>query len=370
MSDREWMARALELAREREGFTAPNPPVGAVIVREGKVLGEGAHQAAGLPHAEVEAVRACSQPPRGATLYVTLEPCSTLGRTPACTDLIIREQIGRVVIGCTDPNPSHAGRGIEILRAAGVEVAISELEADCRRLIEPFARRITTGLPWITLKLALTLDGRIADRAHTSKWITGAPAREEVQRLRKRVDAILAGAETVQRDNPSLLCRLPGAPEKMVRVVLDARGALSPDLTVFSDAAAHRTIVATTSAAPAARVEAWKAAGARVWLFASSADGRIHLESLLRRLAADEGCNHILCEGGGHLAGSLLQEALVQEGYFFYAPFIFNDPAARSGFTASGWHLADAPRGHFETAERFGEDLLIRWRPDAQNSAD
>ncbi len=363
MTDREWMLRAIDLAKSRDGFTAPNPPVGAVVVREGRLLGEGAHQAAGSPHAEVEAVRACSEPPRGATLHVSLEPCSTAGRTPPCTDLIIREKIARVVIGCLDPNPRHAGRGVDILRAAGIQVEMSGLEAECRRVIEPFARRVGTGLPWVELKLGLTLDGRIADRAHTSKWITGAPAREAVQRLRFRADAVLAGAETVSRDNPSLLCRLPGAPEKALRVVLDARGALSPDLTVFRDAAVRRTIVATTSAAPASRVSAWQAAGAKVWLFAASTDGRIHLESLLRRLVADEGCNRILCEGGGRLAGSLLQEGLVQEGYFFYAPFMFNDPAARSGFSASGWHLADAPRGRFETVERLGDDLLVCWRP-------
>ena len=195
-TDARWMARAIMLARRGEGGTHPNPPVGAVVVRKGKVLGEGWHRQAGLPHAEVEAIHACRSPVKEATLYVTLEPCCTHGRTPPCTDLIIRSGIARVVVGCVDPNPRHASRGFRLLHKAGIEVTTGVCSAECSRLIEPFAMRITNGRPFVTLKLAMTLDGCIADRGGASKWITGPAARATVQSLRQRVDAVMVGAGT------------------------------------------------------------------------------------------------------------------------------------------------------------------------------
>jgi len=239
--DTRFMRQALRLAARGEGFTRPNPPVGAVVVRDGRVIGRGYHRAAGLPHAEVEALNACRESARGATLYVTLEPCSTTGRTPPCTGRIVQEGLARVCIGCLDPNPRHAGRGITRLREAGIAVETGICETACRELIEPFTRHILDQRPMVTLKLALTLDGRLADRERRSKWITGETARAWVQRLRRRTDAIMVGAGTVLADDPELRCRLPGAGAAW-RVVVDGTGRLPAGRRLFTDAYAARTI--------------------------------------------------------------------------------------------------------------------------------
>ena len=353
------MRRALALARRGEGHTRPNPPVGAVIVRRGAVIGEGYHHAAGQPHAEIEAIRACRQHPRGATLYVTLEPCSTAGCTPPCTDRILAEGFARVCVGCTDPNPKHAGRGIDILRQAGIPVDTGVCERDCRALIAPFARRITTALPWVTLKLALTLDGRLADRKGRSKWITGEPARAWVQQLRRRADAILVGAGTVMADDPELRCRLPRAGAAW-RVIVDADGALSPDRRVLTDAWAARTIVASLPAGTA-RLRRTLPTGSPVtlWTFRASRAGMLSPTALLRRLAAEKAVMHVVCEGGGRLAGSLAKADCVDTYAFVYAPMILGDGAAVPSIEGTGWSLSRARRGRFADVRRLGNDLLV-----------
>lgn len=362
-SDRRFMRLALACARRGEGHTRPNPPVGAVIVRQGRVIASGYHRRAGAAHAEVEALRACGRAARGATLYVTLEPCSSAGRTPPCTGEILRAGIGRVVAGCVDPNPRHAGRGFELLRAAGVRVDAGVCVAECRELIAPFAKQVACGLPWVTLKLALTLDGRIADREGHSRWITAPPARVWVQRLRRRADAIMVGAGTVVADDPELRCRLRGAGETW-RVIVDHAGTLPPAARVLRDDWSGHTIVATTARGLRALRESLPAATAvRLWSFPSAAGGRISLRAVLRRLALETGALHVVCEGGGKLAGSLVRAGLVDTCALLYAPALLGDSAARPAVAGLDRLLARRFEMDIERVSRLGGDLLLLARP-------
>ena len=354
------MRRAIALARLSEGHTRPNPPVGAVIVRNGRKLGEGRHQCAGCAHAEVEALNACREPVAGATLYVTLEPCCTHGRTPPCTDRILRDGIARVVVGCRDANGCHCGRGLEILEKKGVEVVYGVCEEDANELVVPFAKHIVSGYPFVTVKLAMTLDGRIADRTCCSKWITGEAARSEVQRLRRRADVMLVGAGTVCADNPSLQCRQPGG-GRLMRVIVDATGRTPAKSQVYTDDAADRTIVATTPAAAKKKAAAWCKQGAQVWAFAPDKAGRVPLKRLLKKLG-DAGYLHVLCEGGGRLVGGLNDAGLVDEYCLFYAPAVLGDVRAVSGVAGQGYLLKQMPRMRCVELKRFGEDVMMRVR--------
>jgi len=327
-----FMQRALALAKRGEGLTRPNPPVGAVLVQNGKIVAEGFHKKAGGDHAE----RAClknlkpkAQSLRSSTLYITLEPCSTFGKTPPCTDLILARGIRRVVIGAKDPNPAHAGRGIRILRRAGVEVITGVCRAEAEALIAPFAKRILTGMPYVTLKLASTLDGRIADASGKSKWITDPQARAKVQELRRSADAIMVGAGTVRADNPSLLPR-PAKGRAPLRVVVGAT--LQANAKVLTDEASDRTLVMNGP-----------------------------LKRILRELGK-HGVMHVLCEGGGELAGSLVRAGLVDEFALFIAPSLLGgDGVPMVG--KKGWPLADMPLLHFQTLEKCGKDVFIRALP-------
>ncbi len=360
-----FMRRAIRAARLGVGQTRPNPPVGAVVVgKDGKILGTGHHQKAGGPHAEVNAVADCGDADlSSATIYVTLEPCSTTGRTPPCTDLLIARKLRRVVIGCTDPNPKHAGRGVDILRAAGIQVDVGICQAECRELIIPFTSAMIRKRPHVTLKLGMTLDGKIADRTGASKWITNAAARTYVQRLRHDADAILAGSGTVLADNPQLICHLKGVVPNAWRVIVDSRGRLPANVRVLSDAYAGQTVVATT-AGGAARL------GARlpndpqpkIWTSPVGPDGRVDLRLLLERLTAELGVMELFCEGGGELAGSLLKAELVDRLIVFFAPVILGDAAARPGFADIDALLEDGrlavARHRFRS---FGNDICIQY---------
>lgn len=359
--DERMMRLAVAEARKGVGLTRPNPPVGAVVAdAAGRVIGRGHHCGAGLPHAEVNAVANCGDADlSGCTIYVTLEPCSTYGRTPPCTELILSRKIRRVVVGATDPNPKHAGRGLDILRAAGVEVVENVRARDCQELIAPFASAMLRGRPRTTLKLAMTLDGRIADRTGRSKWITSAASRTFVQRLRRGADAILVGSGTALADNPSLTCRLRGAARTPIRVVADSSGHTSPTLSVVSDASAQSTIIATTKSG-AKQLSASLPKGASVWTIDTAADGRINLEALLRRLTAERDVMDLLCEGGGMLAGALLKAGLVDRLVLMYAPVILGDDNARPSFSGIGNLLSE---GHLEPVSRtvrtFGGDTAL-----------
>jgi len=327
------MQRALELARLGEGLTRPNPPVGAVLVQNGKIISEGFHKKAGGPHAEVNCLRQVegqkSKSLKSATLYISLEPCSTTGRTSPCTDLILERGIRRVVVGCLDPNPAHAGRGIRKLRRAGVEVITGVCRKEAEALIAPFAKRMLTGMPYVTLKLGITLDGQIADASGKSQWITGPQARKKVQELRRRADAILVGAGTVRADDPSLLPR-PAKGRAPWRVIAGTN--IPAKSKVLTDEAAAQTLLMDDSP-----------------------------KKILADLAKRD-VMHVLCEGGGELAGSLIRAGLVDEFAIFMAPSLLGG----EGFPMvgkKGWALKSMPRLSFQTLEKIGDDVFIQAVP-------
>lgn len=320
------------MAGKGVGLTRPNPPVGAVVVKNGKRVGRGFHAKAGGPHAEVVALGEAGAKAMGGTLYVTLEPCCTHGRTPPCTEAIIRAGITRVVYGCVDPNPAHAGRADAVLKKAGIATTRGVLEAECAGLIRGFTMRMLKKRPYVTLKLACTLDGKIADAQGRSKWITGPAARAAVQSLRRAADAIMVGAETVRQDDPSLLPR-PARGRKPYRVIVQGTTPLPAGAKVFTDKAAEQTLVF---------------------------DGCAGLAKLMRDLARWD-CLHVLCEGGGVLAGHLLKAGLVDEIWMFYAPKMLG-AGARESVGGHGWLLSHAPSFKLVSAEVLGQDVLVRLR--------
>lgn len=357
--DVRWMQRALQLARRGEGGTRPNPPVGAVLVRDDVVLGEGYHRKAGSAHAEIVALRQASRAHRsfaGATLYVTLEPCSTHGRTPPCTEAILSHGVTRVVVAVLDPNPRHAGKGLKLLRKQGVEVVTGVCRDEGDELLAPFRHWILTGQPMVTLKLATSLDGCIADYQGRSQWITGAAARREVHALRRRVDVIMVGRGTVEHDNPSLRIR-PAVKRNPLRVVLDSQGRLDLASQVLSDGHADTTIVVTTGWCDESRRSAIEQTGARVWVCGRGK--QIALSVLMRRLG-QEGCLHVLCEGGGVLAQRLLKAGLVDHLRLYMAGRILGQGRAAFG---GKWLLPKAPALHIARIRQVGGDVCIEASP-------
>lgn len=354
--DERMMARALRLAWRGAGRTRPNPPVGAVVVKDDAVVGEGRHRRAGSPHAEVHALQAAGEHAENACLYVTLEPCSTHGRTPPCTDLVVRSGIRRAVVAVRDPNPRHAGRGIRILRNAGIEVIQGVGREEAKRLLAPFAKWVTTGRPFVTLKMAMTLDGRIADRGGRSKWITGPSARASVQELRRRADVVMVGINTILADDSSLLVRKGRGRQTGFRVVVDSKGRIPLSARVLNDGCAGRTIVATTRQCPVAKCEAIRDTGADVRVL-RQASGRVSLSALLQRLGR-EGMLQVLCEGGGELAAALVARGCVDEYVFYVAPKLLGADGAPV-VANLGVTLRDAPELKFCSCERIGDDFIL-----------
>jgi diaminohydroxyphosphoribosylaminopyrimidine deaminase/5-amino-6-(5-phosphoribosylamino)uracil reductase len=364
-TDESFMRRALQLARRGLGRTSPNPMVGAVLARGGKVIGEGWHRRAGLPHAEVEALRDAArrgERVRGATLYVTLEPCCTHGRTPPCTEAIPAAGIRRVVVAVTDPNPKHAGKGFEILRQAGVTVTTGMLAASTTQINEAFNHWIVRRTPFVTVKAAMTLDGKIATASGESKWITGERTRQVGLQLRFASEAVLVGINTVLADNPSLTARgASGRVRKPLRrVVLDAFARTPLHAAVVNDKFAALTTVVVSRAAPARRV---KALTKRVRvLVAPAKDGCINLRWLLKRLGG-EGVTSLLVEGGGEVNAAFLEAGLAQRVAFFYAPKILGGRDARRGVAGEGAkRLADLIELREVEWRRVGEDLMLSAR--------
>jgi len=343
------MARAILLAEEGRGFVHPNPLVGAIVVHEGRVLAEGWHARFGGAHAEVDALSKLGGRAPGATIYVTLEPCCHEGKTPPCTKALIGAGIGRVVYGAGDPNPLVAGRGAAELREAGIEVLGGVLEAECRALNEPFFHFHTTGRPFVTVKAAMTLDGKIADRDGRSRWISSSESRRAVHALRREVDAVVIGRRTAELDDPSLTVRdVPG--RNPVRVVLDGEGKLPASLAMFRDGAA-RTICVTTAGAPAAGGERWE--------IAPDPSGRPDVAELLAR-AAREGWQHILVEGGATLVASFLREGFVDRLVLFVAPKVLGSPEAPAWVGDLGTPGLDRARPFaLRHAECIGSDVLL-----------
>lgn len=318
--DEKYMRMALRLAAKARGRTSPNPLVGAVVVKNGRVIGQGYHRRAGEPHAEALALKRAGSAAKGATLYVTLEPCSHTGkRTPPCSPLVIKSGIKRVVVAMIDPNPRVSGGGIKALRFAGIRVETGLLEDEARKLNEPFMKHITTGAPFVTLKVAQTLDGKIATASGESKWITGEEAREEGQKLRDANDAILAGINTVLKDDPSLTVRIPGGRDP-IRVIVDSRLRIPLNAKVLKQRSAARTIIATLANAPKTRIRKLQQLGAEV-LIARSSRGRVDLKDLMKKLG-EKGIMSLLIEGGAEVNASALKAGIVDKAVLFIAPLL------------------------------------------------
>ena len=358
--DIEYMRRAIELAERGVGFTNPNPMVGAVIVKGGKVIGEGWHERCGEWHAERNAFRNCTVPAEGATMYVTLEPCCHYGKTPPCTEAIIEHGIARVVVGMEDPNPLVAGKGIALLREAGIEVVCGVEEEALREQNRVFLKYISTKLPWVAMKTAMTLDGKIATRTGDSKWITGAEARAYVHELRHRFMAILVGIGTAVADDPLLNCRIEGRGVRQpIRVVVDSNARLSLDSQLVKTAGEYRTIVAHTCFAPEERVKALREIGVEM-LLCKEKEGLVDVRNLLE-LLGQSGIDSILLEGGGSLNYTFLSEGLADELYAFIAPKIVGGMNAKTPVEGAGMEkMADAINLELENVLNIGHDVLLK----------
>ena len=312
---------ALELAARGWGRTSPNPMVGAVVVKEGKIVGAGYHLRAGTPHAEIHALNEAGEEAGGATLYVTLEPCCHHGRTGPCADAVIKAGVSRVVVAMADPNPLVSGRGIERLRQSGIKVDLGVMEEEAREQNEVFVKYITTGLPFIVAKAAVSLDGRIATSTGKSKWITGPESRVYAHQLRDCYDAIMVGVGTVLADDPFLTARLPGRESRdPVRVILDSRARTPLDARVLNKQSKARTIIAVTAGAPSEKVEALKKAGAEVLVVNEGI--QVDLVELIKLLGKKE-ITSVLLEGGAGVHGSAFTAGIVDKVVWFIAPKIF-----------------------------------------------
>lgn len=370
--DRRYLRMALGLAARGEGQTAPNPMVGAILVRGGRVVGEGYHTRAGAPHAEAVALAQAGSRARGATLYVNLEPCCHFGRTPPCVDSILAAGVGRVVASLEDPDPRVRGKGFRALRAAGTRVLVGPLAREARRLNESFLRRVVADRPFVTLKAGMSLDGRIATRTGESKWITSPAARAAARELRAEHEAVLVGVNTVLRDDPRLSARGARRPGngsgprvgdgggQPVRVVLDTRLRTPPGARILADGAGP-VIVVTLRGAPRARRRKLEAAGALV-VEVGGRDGHVSLEKALRELGR-RGISSVLVEGGSEVLGSVLDDRIGDRLVLFVAGRVLGGRGALPAFGGRGSaRLRDAPRLREVRVRTLGRDLRIDGR--------
>ncbi|SHF30698.1 diaminohydroxyphosphoribosylaminopyrimidine deaminase / 5-amino-6-(5-phosphoribosylamino)uracil reductase [Desulforamulus putei DSM 12395] len=357
--DRHYMRMALELAAKARGRTSPNPMVGAVVVKDGEVVGKGFHARAGSAHAEVVALADAGEKARGATVYVTLEPCCHHGRTGPCTEALLKAGVKRVVAAMTDPNPLVAGKGLAVLREAGVEVQSGLLQEEALRLNEVFIKYITTKRPFVVLKAATSLDGKIATAAGESKWITGHAAREYGHRLRDIYDAILVGVNTILADDPSLTARLPeGRGKDPVRIIVDSAARTPTAAKVLTQLSAAHTIIATTERAPVERRASLMAAGAEVMVVPGEGS-RVDFVKLMEMLGEKE-ITSVLIEGGGQVNGAALAAGIVDKVAWFLAPKIIGGDAAPGPVRGEGIaSLQDAIKLYDVSVERLGEDILV-----------
>jgi diaminohydroxyphosphoribosylaminopyrimidine deaminase/5-amino-6-(5-phosphoribosylamino)uracil reductase len=355
------MARALTLAERGRGAVEPNPLVGAVVVRDGVCVGEGWHQKFGGPHAEVFALAEAGEAARGATLYVTLEPCCHHGKTPPCTDAVLRAGIGRVVAAMQDPFPQVSGRGAAVLRAANVSVEFGLMEAEARRLNAPYLKLVGTGLPYVHLKWAMTLDGKVATRTGDSKWVSNDESRRRVHELRSRMDAVVVGIGTALADDPLLTARPPG-PRTATRVVLDSGARLPVSSRLAATAREVPVLVVTEEGAPRERAEALRAAGCEVRAVAANA-GRPDVVKLLEELGRRRLTN-VLVEGGPGVSGGFFDAGAVDEVHVFVAPKIAGGAAAPPPVAGRGVErIAEAMALPHSAVEVLGGDVYVRaWR--------
>jgi diaminohydroxyphosphoribosylaminopyrimidine deaminase/5-amino-6-(5-phosphoribosylamino)uracil reductase len=354
--DEAFLKRALKLAKKGQGYVSPNPMVGAVIVKDGEVVGEGFHQRFGGDHAEVEALRAAGEESRGATLYVNLEPCCHHGKTPPCVDRVIESGISRVVVGTQDPNPLVNGKGIETLRASEIEVTIGILENECRELNRAYFKHVLTGLPFTTLKVAQTLDGRIATQSGQSQWITSRDARRTAHQMRAEHDAVMVGIGTVLADDPELTVRLVRGPNPR-RFIIDSLLRIPLEAKVLASPLAYKTVVVTTLKAPWETIKSIEERGAAVWVIEAESDGRVSLPLLWQRLG-EEGIASVLVEGGSALLTEVLRAHLGDVLALFVAPKILG-----SGIPAVGDLGIDTVTDAYElsavTRRTVGGDIFI-----------
>jgi diaminohydroxyphosphoribosylaminopyrimidine deaminase/5-amino-6-(5-phosphoribosylamino)uracil reductase len=359
--DERFMRRALDLARRGLGRTSPNPAVGSVVVRDGAIVGEGYHRSAGQPHAERIALANAGDAARGAEIFVTLEPCCHHGRTPPCTDAIIEADIARVVYAMEDPDPRCAGGGEAALQAAGIEVEGGLLREEARRLLAGYVRHRLTGRPLVTLKLAMSLDGRIATRTGDSQWISGEKSRAIVHRMRDRCDAVMVGVGTVLADDPALTTRDVPDGRDALRVIVDSTARTPVDAQVVREESNAGCLIACTHAAPPDRVSVLRDEGAEV-LVLPTRGGHVDLAALMEALG-ERGVLNVLLEGGGSLAAGALEAGVVGRTMFFYAPLIIGGREAVPGVGGEGAErVADAVRLTRMTTRQVGEDLLIEGR--------
>lgn len=341
MAEEQFMKRAIELAKQGSGWTAPNPLVGAVVVKNGRVIGEGYHRKYGELHAERNALAACSEDPAGATLYVTLEPCCHYGKTPPCTEIIIEKKIAKVVIGSRDPNPKVAGKGARILREHGIEVVEDYMREACDALNPVFFHYITTKTPYVVLKFAMTLDGKIATRTGASKWITGEAARNHVHQLRSRYAGILAGIGTVLADDPMMNCRIDGAHQPL-RIILDSHLRIPMGSRLVRSAKEYPLLIVCNESTRdreegTNRIQKMEEAGAKVWTLPEK-NGHPDLNVLMQRLG-EEKIDSVLIEGGGTVNEAALKAHIVHHVYAYIAPKIFGGEDAKTPVEGSGIRL-------------------------------
>lgn len=358
VSPEQYMHIALVLAARARGRTSPNPLVGAVIVQDNRIAGKGYHHAAGLPHAEVNALGEAGAAARGADLYLNLEPCSHCGRTPPCADAVIAAGIKRVYVGMEDPNPIVSGRGIQRLRSAGITVEEGILEHACRTLNEVFIKHITTGLPFVVLKAAASLDGRIAAESGDARWISNEASRLYVHRLRNQVDAILVGIGTVLKDDPQLTTRIPGRRGKdPTRIVVDSRLRIPPRAKIFNSASTASVIIATTQDAPAAKIRSLEAQGAQVLVLPGR--NQVNLPLLMASLGRQD-ITSVLIEGGSRINTAALASGVVDKVLVFFAPAIIGGTRAPLLVAGEGApSVTQALRLHSIRTRRFGDDVMI-----------
>ncbi|MDE0399312.1 MAG: bifunctional diaminohydroxyphosphoribosylaminopyrimidine deaminase/5-amino-6-(5-phosphoribosylamino)uracil reductase RibD [Candidatus Poribacteria bacterium] len=356
-----FMQRALKLAGQAKGRTSPNPLVGAVIVKNGKIIGEGYHQKAGTPHAEVHALNAVGENAKGATLYTNLEPCCHWGRTPPCTEALIRAGIAEVYIAAVDPNPSVAGKGLRQLEKAGICVHVGVCQQEAEKLNEVHTKYIQTGLPFVILKIAMSLDGKIATASGESQWITSEASRHRGHEIRDAVDAILVGRGTVESDNPTLTTRLENRQGlDAIRIVMDSHGRTPADARIFNAESSAGAIVAVTSEAPIENIKALEASGAEVITVPDADGNRVCFKGLMEILGKRE-ITSLLIEGGGEINASAVAAGIVDKVMCFVAPIIIggrNAPGPLGGEGVAS--LTDVP--HLQRiciTQIPGSDFLI-----------
>ena len=358
MEDKEYMRRAIALAQKAGGYAAPNPLVGAVIVKDGRIIGEGYHRRCGEWHAERNALASLTESAEGAVMYVTLEPCCHVGRTPPCTEAIIEHKIAKVFIGSRDPNPLVSGKGAKLLRAHGIEVQEDFLREECDALNPIFFHYITTHTPYAALKYAMTLDGKIAAYTGASQWITGTEARQHVQTLRSRYSAVMVGIGTALADDPMLNCRIEGAHQPW-RIVVDSHLRLSPDSRLCRTAQEYPTMIACLDTDTDKR-KILEEMGVTV-VVCPEEDGHVSLPYLMRALA-DRQISSVLIEGGGQLSESALRSHIIQHIYAYIAPKLLGGRDAKTPVEGQGADHPDAAAQlTYRRMTRLGEDWLLEY---------